>query len=340
MQLRLGPISASAATRARVACVAVGLALMPAGGGALAQSGGLLPQGLIGDSPDARQLPPGSEAQLTVRIDQLEAQVRHLTGTVEQYSFQIQRLEEQLRRFQEDTEFRFRELGGGAAVAQGAGNQPRFQTPPAPPADTAPAPGGGYFGSAPGSGDSQYYGEQSDAGSQQLGAPPRSLGTLPTEPLNISPLGRAEGSQLPPQADRRSAATAALGVPADPQTSYDVAYAFILQGDFDAAEGAFADFLQRYPQDQLAGNAQYWLGESHYARGQYREAADAFLNGYTRYQKSPKAPDSLLKLGMSLKALGQKDAACASFAELGKKYPKASESVKSRLRAERKGAGC
>lgn len=259
-----------------------------------------------------------SAAQLMLRIDQLEAQLRTLTGQVEQYQFRVRQLEQSLRSFQEDTEFRFRELGAkGSDAARGTGSA---TVPPRPmPAPPQPLSRPETFG-----------------GIKPL-APPAS-GFPAGTPLDISPpsLGGAEAFPL----GGGNPADVTLGVPTDPQTAYDVAYAFILQRDYEAAQSAFADFLSRYRDDKLAANAQYWLGESYYAQGQYREAADAFLAGYRRFKSSSKAPDSLLKLAMSLQALGQKEAACAGYAEFGRKFPKASAAMKDRVRAEQKGAGC
>ena len=121
---------------------------------------------------------------------------------------------------------------------------------------------------------------------------------------------------------------------------YRQAYGDLLQQDYPAAEAAFRQFLALYPNDKLAGNAQYWLGEMHYARGDYKGAADAYLKGYKTYQKSDKAPDTLLKLGMSLAALGQKQEACSTFGELDAKYPKAPEAVRDEAKSERARAGC
>ena len=140
-----------------------------------------------------------------------------------------------------------------------------------------------------------------------------------------------------------SVQTAALAPPsdgADPKLLYQTAYAYLLQKDYGAAEVAFDDFLKRYPTDALAGNAQYWLGESHFVRGQYKAAAGAFLKGYQGYAEGAKAPDSLLKLAMSLDRLGQKDAACSSYSELSTKFPNAAASVKSRAQSERQRVGC
>ena len=97
----------------------------------------------------------------------------------------------------------------------------------------------------------------------------------------------------------------------DAQTLYQQGYGALLQKDYAGAEGAFRGLVRAYPDDPLAGNAQYWIGETYYVRGQYKNAADAFLKGYKKYKSSEKAPDTLLRLGMALAELGQKDAACS-----------------------------
>ena len=77
-------------------------------------------------------------------------------------------------------------------------------------------------------------------------------------------------------------------------------------GAYAGAQTDFEQMLKRFPAHKLAGNAQYWLGETFYVRRQFKQAAEAFLAGYTTYQQSTKAPDSLLKLGMTLAAMGEK----------------------------------
>ena len=145
----------------------------------------------------------------------------------------------------------------------------------------------------------------------------------------------------PAAGGRRAGAWRAPAKPElNPKQLYETAYGYLLQRDYGAAEAAFDEFLRRHPNDPLAGNAQYWLGESLYVRGQYRAAAGAFLKGYQTYGKSAKAPESLLKLAMSLQRLGQKDAACSSFSELTTKFPSAPAHVKTTAQTERQRAGC
>lgn len=121
---------------------------------------------------------------------------------------------------------------------------------------------------------------------------------------------------------------------------YATAYGLLLAQDYASAEAAFDEFLKRFPSDQLAGNAQYWLGETFYVRGNFKSAAAAFLKGYQTYSRSSKAADSLLKLAMSLDRLGQRDAACQSFSELNTRYPNAPGAIRSRADNERRRLGC
>lgn len=133
---------------------------------------------------------------------------------------------------------------------------------------------------------------------------------------------------------------AAIAPSADARAAYDAAYNQLLQRDFKSAEAGFRNFLVRHPSDALAGNAQYWLGETYYVRGQFRQAADSFLTGYKKYKSGDKAPANLLKLGMALHQLGEKDSACATFEELTTKFPRAPAHIKQRAASERQRSGC
>ena len=165
-----------------------------------------------------------------------------------------------------------------------------------------------------------------------FGSPTAAAGDSKPQPL--APPGGAPSADQSPQG-------VTAGIPnTDAQSLYEQGYGSMLQHDYGAAEAAFGQLIASYPNDPLAGSAQYWIGESYYVRGQYKNAADAFLKGYKKYKASDKAPDTLLKLGMSLAELGQKDAACSTFSELGGKYPQAPEHILDQAKGERKKAGC
>ena len=115
---------------------------------------------------------------------------------------------------------------------------------------------------------------------------------------------------------------------------YNAAYVLIKKGDYAGAQKAFEQFLADFPDDTLAGNAQYWLAESFYVRKDYAKAAVAFAEGYQKYPKNAKAADNFLKLGLSMQAMGNKDEACTVFTSLAKEYPKAAENIKARAQKE------
>lgn len=128
--------------------------------------------------------------------------------------------------------------------------------------------------------------------------------------------------------------------PKDPKAAYNDAYSLLKQLKYEQAEVALQDFLQKYPDHELAGNAQYWLGETYYVRGLYEQAAVAFATGFKKYKKSTKGADNLLKLGLSMQQLGKEKEACTAFKNLKKEFPKASDLLLSRAKKESNKLGC
>ena len=172
--------------------------------------------------------------------------------------------------------------------------------------------------------------DQTPSGGSGQGAAPGPSGQL-TPPPGVTPTPQNQTADATPAASLPSGG---------PQVVYDHALGLLRAGDYGQAESEFKGLIQRNPDNDLAANAQYWLGETYYVRKMYSEAASAFLVAYQKYPDGPKRPDSLLKLGMSLKGLGQKGAACDSFSELLSKYPRAEKSIRSRAQSEQKDAGC
>ncbi len=84
------------------------------------------------------------------------------------------------------------------------------------------------------------------------------------------------------------------------QAAYTRAFDALKSTDYAGAITRFRDFLRTYPQSQLAGNAQYWLGEAYYVTHDYDNAALAFRAVGEQYPQSPKVADALVKLGLTL----------------------------------------
>lgn len=256
---------------------------------------------------------PVSTSEATVRLGEIEDSLRRLTGRVEELSFQIEQTDRRLEMLSADIDFRFKELGQGGLPAGDAGLAPLASASP------GDVPGAATVTTA----------------QVATASAPRTLGTIPQDAAEALPV---EDGAAPASTPEMTQFVSLSGL--TPEESYGDAINMLKRGEFDAAEAAFSQFLIAHPKHNLSGNAQYWLGESHYVRGAYKDAADAFLKGYTTYADSPKAPDSLLKLGITLAALGQKDAACATLGELGRRFPEASQPVIQRAKLEQSKASC
>ena len=115
---------------------------------------------------------------------------------------------------------------------------------------------------------------------------------------------------------------------------YEESYAALNAKKYAAAEKGFKDFLAAEGKHKLAGNAQYWLGETYYVQGRYDKAAVAFADGYKKYKTASKGPDSLIKLGLSMGRLKRKDEACAAFVNFPTEFPKTSADLKKRAKDE------
>lgn len=278
-----------------------------------AKPGAVLPQ----EAPPPAAQGQSAQGDLGPRIEALETQITALTSHIEQIGRQMSALEAKL----------------SAAPALPAPLPPSSEPPPerqgeapAPPSDSALASAAGDSDDDGDTSKPRWYGAKS--GTDEVAAlleGQDASGPLP-----------AEG----PGADDEPQSLVAALPGGDAQALYQQGYGALLQKDYAGAEGAFRQLLDAYPKDPLAGDAQYWIGETYYVRGQYKNAADAFLKGYKTYKSGQKAPDTLLKLGMALAALGQKDAACSTFTELKAKYPGAPDHIVDEAKAERKKAGC
>lgn len=319
--------SALVALAALVVAVLVGL------GGGQARA-----QGLFGGSDDGDR----RNAELSLRINQLENQMRGLNGQIEQLSHQIRQMQDSMVRMQKDYEFRLQEIENGAGRAKAPQKKTEAPLGDGGAMATAGLPPQGGMGGMVAVPPAPLTG-------QGRGAPPAPLGQLSgsdpiggligSAPMNLGAPGtRSVADPAPvPGVDPRYSAAQPTGNPRD---EYEAAYGYVLNGEYELAETGFKAFIADHPTDKRIGSAQFWLGETYYVRSRNKEAADAFLKSYTQFPDGPKAPDSLLKLGLSLSAMGEKKAACTTYDELLVKYPKASKALRDRASAEKTRAKC
>jgi tol-pal system protein YbgF len=275
--------------------------------------------------------PPGAGsggttgADVEIRMERLEEQMRDLTGKVEQIANGLDQLRQRIEQINSDYDVRFNQLSGGTSLPPartGSSDSSRFAAAPSAPPFPPPPPGS--TGPAPGS-----------------IVPPPSSASGPSPIFNtLTPPGSGSSRQPPPPPPAPDAAGADAAAPAGTAAQqFNHAFGLLKQADYPAAEAALRAFIEAHPSDPLAANAQYWLGETLYARNKFMEAAAAFAEGYKRYPHGAKAADDLLKMGMSLARADQKRNACVAFAQLDE-MPGASAAIRERANAEKKRAGC
>lgn len=269
------------------------------------------PAAVGGDSSDAI-------ISLQERLDRMEAELRRMTGRMEELGHAQMQNTQRLERMAKDYDLRFTEM-----------EQKLTQTPPA----AGPVP--------------QHNPPPELMAQPQAPAKPGEEAIVLKPPAGAVPPAEASksGTLQPPSAAKPPPPSGPAVPPAQaasPQDAYDKALGMLRGGDYEGAEKAFAAFIQANPKDALAGNAQYWLGETYYVRGDHQKAAVAFAEGYQKYPNSSKAPDNLLKLGLSLDALGQKKEACTSYARLLKDYKTVAtaDAAKRKATSETQRLGC
>jgi tol-pal system protein YbgF len=220
-------------------------------------------------------------ADLLTRIQRLQEDVQKLRGDLEVQGNDINGIKQRQRDLYLDIDRRLQQLESAAANAKLA---PATSQPPL----TAPP----LAGVAPGAG----------------------------APMPAMSPGMAPAAAPPPA----MASVTPASPPANPdqeQTAYQKAFNLLKDGHYDDAIAAFHDMLSAYPGGKLADNAQYWIGEAHFAARRFREAADEFSKVINNYPQSPKVPDAMLKLGFSYYELADWAKARDTLEQLKGRYP-------------------
>jgi tol-pal system protein YbgF len=99
---------------------------------------------------------------------------------------------------------------------------------------------------------------------------------------------------------------------------------------YDVATSEFGDVLHYYPHDDLAGNAQFYLGEIAYKQQKFREAIKAYNSVLEDFPGNPKSPAAQLRKGLALIQINQKDSGVHELRSLIQRYPQSPEALQAR----------
>lgn len=119
-------------------------------------------------------------------------------------------------------------------------------------------------------------------------------------------------------------------VPVTPDSAYMKGLDTFKAGDMPAAREIFTRFLEQYPQHDLAANAHYWIGETHYSEKSYEPAILAFQEVIKNFPTKDKVPAAMLKQAMAFDALNDSKSAKYVLKKLGEAFPKSDEAAKAK----------
>ena len=242
--------------------------------------------------------------QHLLKLSDLEEQFKILTNNFEEINFKLDKLSSRITKVQTDNQMRFQDLEklGSATVSSG-------------------------IKKLPGSGEAQDLGTALAITKPEADSLEKVQKTQSVESV---------GTVIAETAQR----TEKILPEVSPEEQYKFALSFIKVGDYETAEFALREFVDVNPKHDLAGNAQFWYGETFRVRQLYQDAATAYLDGYQKYPDSSKAPVNLLKLGVMLVQIGEKTQGCSMILGVKDQYPKANQSVIQKAEYENKKFSC
>jgi tol-pal system protein YbgF len=129
-----------------------------------------------------------------------------------------------------------------------------------------------------------------------------------------------------------AAATGAAAAGPDPTQLYDQATQDLTQGRYAMALGNYRDYLRRFPDTDLADNAQYGVGECFFAQAQFDSALVEYNRVGARWPTGDRAPAALYKTGLCQDRLGRGADARKTFENLVKRFPQSGEAQLARDR--------
>ncbi|WFP77715.1 tol-pal system protein YbgF [Mesorhizobium sp. WSM4906] len=282
--------------------------------------------GIFGDKkkPEQAQMAQQDGAGMTG----LEDQLRQMNGKIEELNFQILQMQEQMRKQQEDNEFRFQQLEGGSQGAKPTGQKKSEAAPQdgntgngntnmgdagtgdsgvaEAPATQAPADTSAQGSSGKSVGEVIVESQTGDPGKVITGAPPKTFGTI-----TVDKNGNVVNAESDPQAGSQAQAPAATANAPSAETG-------TMSGKGKSSGTVMASLPSTNDPDELYRNSYQFI-----LSGDYPTAEQGFRDHISRFPKDAKAADAHYWLGESL--LGQQKYRDAAEVFLGasKEYPKA-----------------
>lgn len=248
--------------------------------------------------------------QMMNRMEDMQREIRQLTGKLEDQVFVIEELKKQQKTMYADFDERLQALETKAAATPADPNAVAPDASAVPPTDTAaPATDAAPSEPAP----------ATDAAA--AGAAAATTDTAATPEAAATDSAAATATPEPAAQAKTSASEAPIQASEEEKQEYKQAYNQLSTGQTDAAITAFDAYLVKYPGGGYASNVQYWLGEAYRVKQDNEAARAAFNKVIEAYPTSQKVPDALLKLGYIEMEQKNTDKAREYLTRIGTDYP-------------------
>ena len=163
----------------------------------------------------------------------------------------------------------------------------------------------------------------------------RKLETTPAPAAaETDPSAALEGTPPAVGGDPKPAAKPAADTAAEAR-EYEAALNFFKANKIKEAATAFEAFVKAHPDSSLAPNAQYWLGNAHYALRDCKKAIDDHKLVVSKWPQHAKAPDALINIATCQQELGDAKGAKASLETVLIKYPDSSAAATAKQRLKK-----
>jgi tol-pal system protein YbgF len=154
------------------------------------------------------------------------------------------------------------------------------------------------------------------------------LQNMQAPPQGAQPGSTTPGGSLPPAGPPGPGSAMNQAPPL--QDTYQAGVRDFNSAKYPVAQGEFQDVLQYYPNDDLAGQAQFYLGEIAYRQQDYPNAIKAYNVVLENYSSSSKAPAAQLHKGLALIAMNRRPAGIEELRSLIRKHPQTPEAAQAR----------
>jgi tol-pal system protein YbgF len=115
---------------------------------------------------------------------------------------------------------------------------------------------------------------------------------------------------------------------------YKEAYETYQKGDLEGARRKFESFLKQYPHTELSDNAQFWIGETYYQKKDFEKAILEYEKAITKYPEGDKISAALFKQALAFSELGDKSSARNLLRRVIERYPQSEQADMAKKRLE------